>query len=129
MPRARTDDFQWPASDLGRIQSEVECALALGEPLPGRSLERLQLRLVVGCGGGLCADGEDQVGGDRGADRVVVTAGFSPHRASRFGPARISLAALAPGMTVHLDGTPTGATMEVPAGRHRITLGSRTDER
>ena len=42
---------------------------------------------------------------------------------------RISLAALPPGMTVHLDGTPTGATVEVPAGRHRITLGSRTDER
>jgi hypothetical protein len=48
MPRTRTDDFQWPASDLGRIQSEVECALALDQPLPGRSLERLQLRLVVG---------------------------------------------------------------------------------
>jgi hypothetical protein len=42
---------------------------------------------------------------------------------------RISLAALPPGMTVHLDGTPTGATVEVPAGRHHITPGSRTDER
>jgi pimeloyl-ACP methyl ester carboxylesterase len=41
----------------------------------------------------------------------------------------ISLAALPPGMTVHLDGTPAGATVAVPAGRHRITLGSRTDER
>jgi hypothetical protein len=42
-------------------------------------------RWFVGCGGGLCADGEDQVGGDRGADCVVVTAGFSQYRACGFG--------------------------------------------
>ncbi|KUI25548.1 peptidase [Mycobacterium sp. IS-1742] len=37
-------------------------------------------------------------------------------------PVRVRLAALPPGMTVKLGSTPTGAVVDVPAGRHRITL-------
>jgi hypothetical protein len=72
--------------------------------------------------------------GVKGLTLDVARAGIGSFPASTIAvatdtDARISLAALPPGMTVHLDGTPTGATVEVPAGRHRITLGSRTDER
>ena len=34
----------------------------------------------------------------------------------------VRLVALPPGATVELDGTPTGAVVEVPVGRHTIAL-------
>ena len=36
--------------------------------------------------------------------------------------AAVKLAALAPNVTVLLDGQPTGPTVGVPVGRHTITL-------
>ena len=40
---------------------------------------------------------------------------------------QITLAALAPGTTIEVDGHPTGSQVAVPVGRHRITLTRRPE--
>jgi GTP:adenosylcobinamide-phosphate guanylyltransferase len=57
----------------------------------------------------------------------VARAGLASLRASTINvvtdtAALISLAALAPNVTVLLDGQPTGPVVPVPVGRHTITL-------
>ena len=48
MAGARTDDLQRPAGDTGGLQAEIQHLLAFGQPLSGRGLQCLQLRVVVG---------------------------------------------------------------------------------
>jgi pimeloyl-ACP methyl ester carboxylesterase len=72
-----------------------------------------------------------------GVERLTVDvarAGLAAFRKSTIAvatdvPVHVSLAALPPKTTVALDGTPAGATLAVPRGRHHITLEMKTDQR
>jgi hypothetical protein len=47
MPYSRTNDFQWPTTAFGQIQSQIQLALALRDPLTGCGLEHLDLCVVM----------------------------------------------------------------------------------